>query len=97
VQLCPEKHLLIGTRAVGPSQLEIYVIDSGRGIPSEIWNKLGEEFLPRNPGSEGMGIGLMMAQIIAATYNGSLVKIRTGSKGTEIGLRFPIYSVEKKT
>jgi len=94
---CPVKRLLIGTRPLGADQLEVYVRDSGRGVPSEIWAKLGEEFLPRSPGSDSMGVGLMFAQIIAATYHGSLAKIKTGPQGTEIGLRFPIHRLPEKT
>jgi signal transduction histidine kinase len=96
VRQCPVKHVVIGTRQVGPDQLEIYVSDSGRGIPPEIWSKLGEEFLPRPPGSDGMGIGLMFAQIIVGTYNGSLVKINTGANGTQLGFRLPIHMGEEK-
>ena len=94
VRQCPEKNVVIGTRLAERSQLEIFIRDSGRGVPPEIWGKLGEESIPRSQGNEstGMGIGLMMAQIIATTYGGSLVKIHTGADGTEIGLRLPVNS-----
>jgi len=39
---------------------------------------------------------LMMAQIIVTTYGGSLMKVYTGSTGTEIGLRLPIHTTEDK-
>jgi GAF domain-containing protein len=97
VHQCSEKHLIIGTRPAGSKELEIYVSDSGRGVPPDIWAKLGEEFLPRSPGSHSMGVGLMFAQIIAGTYHGSLVKIKSGPTGTEIGLRFPILNAQAKT
>lgn len=90
VKQCPEKLVFIGTRRVNPVELEIYVRDTGRGIPLEIWSKLGEEFINRSADSSSMGIGLMMAQIIVSTYGGCLSKIRTDSSGSELGLRLPV-------
>lgn len=85
------KQVKIGTRLKNKDQLEIYISDTGRGVPTDIWNKLGEEFIPRSPNSDTMGVGLMIANIIVGTYGGSLVKINTSSSGTEIGLCLPIY------
>jgi GAF domain-containing protein len=96
VRQCPEKNVIVGTRLSGRSQLEIYVRDTGRGVPPEIWSKLGEEIVPSSPGGESMGQGLMMAQIIVTTFGGGLMKIHTGPTGTEIGLRLPIHTAEDK-
>lgn len=69
--------------------IEIRVIDSGKGIPSEIAHKLMEPFFTTKTGGEGTGLGLSMAARIVADHHGELFYDATAPHTTFV-LRLPI-------
>jgi K+-sensing histidine kinase KdpD len=83
------KRITVTTRLVGP-QVEIEVIDTGRGIPEPIRSQLGHEKIPKSQGERGMGMGVLLAQTIIQTYGGKIEIGATGATGTTIVLRLPV-------
>jgi GAF domain-containing protein len=82
------------TRQVG-QQVEIEVIDTGRGIPAPIRSQLGYDKIPKAQGERGMGMGVLLAQMIIQTYGGKIEVGTTGKTGTTIIIRLPVeLSVE---
>lgn len=55
-----------------PQAIEIRVIDSGLGIPTEVASKLMEPFFTTKTGGEGTGLGLSLAARIVADHHGEL-------------------------
>jgi nitrogen-specific signal transduction histidine kinase len=68
------------------SDIEIVVEDRGRGIPAEIQGFLGKEVVP---GAMGVGVGYLIAQAVAETYDGTLT-FETGEWGTRMIIRLPV-------
>lgn len=83
--------LCISTRAEGASA-EIVFADNGRGIPKEIQPKLFHEPIKKPKGSEGLGIGLLMAQTILQTYGGEIRLEASDHTGTTMIVVLPIES-----
>ena len=91
VRACPIKQILIGARLTPDGRAQIYVRDSGAGIPENQRNKIGDEYIDKNPNEPGMGMGLVMVNLIANTYHGELGVGYTGEEGTEMTITLPIY------
>jgi len=74
-------------------QVEILIIDNGRGIPAEYKDKIFEKFyqIEKNfTGQvEGMGIGLALIRRIISAYGGELVLESEINKGTTFKIMFP--------
>jgi C4-dicarboxylate-specific signal transduction histidine kinase len=71
------------------SMIEIRVIDSGTGIPTEIANKLMEPFFTTKTGGEGTGLGLSLAARIVADHHGELFYDAAAAHTTFV-LRLPL-------
>lgn len=84
-----EKWIRIGTR-VGktPGFSEIYVTDSGQGIPPELREKILEPFFSTKPVGKGTGLGLSLSQKLAKAQKGSLY-IDNSSSTTTFVLSLP--------
>ena len=72
--------------------VEIRVADNGPGLPPEVRDSLGCEFVYKPNTAEGLGIGLVLAQMILEAYGGRVRVVDTGPQGTVMALRLPIYS-----
>ncbi len=66
------------------------VADNGHGIPAELLGRLFREAVPKTPESRGSGVGLLIVQTIAQTYQGDIRVASTGPAGTTIELSLPI-------
>jgi len=74
--------------------LSIKVSDNGPGIPADFLPKLFKPFSQENAsitrGSEGLGLGLMVAKGIARKLGGDLMCTHTATSGTKRGAEFEI-------
>jgi two-component system, OmpR family, sensor kinase len=66
------------------------VRNEGPGIPVEILPRIFDRFAP-GPGSRGLGLGLYLAQRIAAAHGGALEADSRPGKGATFALRLPCY------
>jgi K+-sensing histidine kinase KdpD len=73
-------------------KLQIAVSDSGPGIPPEREPLIGKQPITKSLGERGLGMGLLMAQMILQTYNGDLAVGKTGPTGTTMLIQLPIES-----
>ena len=80
-------------------QLQLWVIDSGPGIPEELQQNIFDRFyrlrnekLNRIPGS---GIGLSLVKELINLYEGSIDVISDGLHGTTFHVRLPLIASEK--
>jgi signal transduction histidine kinase len=67
----------------------VTVADQGPGIPADLLPRLFERFAP-GPGSNGLGLGLYLANRIAAAHGGSLTVDTALGKGTRFRLALPL-------
>lgn len=70
MQECERRELVIGTRAAGDRTVEVFVADSGTGIPEEIREQLFKPFMTTKQG--GMGVGLSISKRIIEAHGGRL-------------------------
>lgn len=78
--------IVISTCLVG-GQVLLAVKDTGKGIPPEIFEKLGTPFLTTK--DKGTGLGLAVCYRIVERHNAKL-EIATGEKGTTISIEFKV-------
>lgn len=75
-----------------PLQLRILISDRGPGIPQALLDQVVEPFYrvesSRNAGTGGYGLGLSIAQTIAAAHDGSLMLRNREGGGLEVTLAF---------
>lgn len=74
--------------------LEIWVSDTGSGIPKEIVEKIGLDMIEKPADAEGLGMGLLIAQTIIQTYGGNIIVESTSPAGTTMVILLPLN--EKK-
>jgi signal transduction histidine kinase len=84
--------LRVSTKSIG-TQIEIRVADNGPGIPQGMREKLFREQIAKPDGSDGSGIGLLMAQTIIQTYKGTIELERTSLRGTTFLIKLPSGTV----
>jgi len=77
--------------AAHAGSLEISVSDSGAGIPVAERERIFERFvrLDTSRGSDGAGLGLPIARVIAEAHGGSLVLVGSGPSGSTFLVRLP--------
>ncbi|MCM2348781.1 MAG: HAMP domain-containing histidine kinase [Bacteriovoracaceae bacterium] len=68
--------------------VDIDVIDSGTGIPSEIVTKIMDPFFTTKETHQGTGLGLSISKKIIESHNGSLMLL-TDAKNTTFRIRLP--------
>jgi signal transduction histidine kinase len=71
-------------------QVEIRIMDTGKGIPERIIDDLFQKPIQKEKGVEGLGMGLLIAQAIVQTYGGDIGVEFTGSTGTTMLIRLPM-------
>ena len=81
--------ITIGTRAANEGA-EIWVSDTGPGIPEEIRAKIGLELIEKSEGARGLGRGLLIAQTIVQAYGGEIRVESTGPTGTTMVIWLPL-------
>lgn len=80
--------VLVRDRGEPPDQVELRVIDSGSGIPSEIRDRLATPYSTTKRG--GTGIGLFMAKRTMQAHGGTIEFEENPGGGTIVTLRVPI-------
>lgn len=70
--------------------VEILFIDTGRGIPEDIRPRLFRQTIQKPRGAKGMGMGLLLAQLIVHMHGGEIGLQATSSKGTTFRIWLPI-------
>jgi len=81
--------ICISTRCVG-GRAEIAIQDNGRGIPPGVLERLFKKPIEKSAGAKGQGIGLLLAQMIVQTYDGTLTCRETGPSGTRMVISLPV-------
>jgi len=72
--------------------IEILVSDTGPGIPVNVTSQLFAGPVNSPEKSQGLGMGLLMAQAIVATYGGTLGLVETSGEGTTMRIWLPSYA-----
>jgi GAF domain-containing protein len=70
--------------------VEILISDTGKGIPPEVLPKIFVKPIEKAEGAKGLGMGLLMAQVIIQTYGGEIGVASTDSGGTAMFIRLPL-------
>lgn len=74
----------------------VIVQDSGPGIPPGVREQLLQQPIRKEKGERGMGVGLLLVQMIMQTYKGDVHVYASGPGGTQIGLRLPIEPLQNE-
>ncbi|MCM8531590.1 MAG: PAS domain S-box protein [Lentisphaeraceae bacterium] len=74
---------------ISVDKIELYVEDSGCGIPKEVQNNLFEPFVTSKAPGSGTGLGLSICVGILKDFDASISLVRTGESGTVFKLTFP--------
>ncbi len=85
----PERKIVIGSQRRG-NCAEISIADNGHGIPPDLLERLFREPIKKPQGAKGLGIGLLLAQMIVQTYSGTICCRETGPTGTTMVISFPL-------
>ena len=83
----------IGTR-LARGEAEIWISDTGPGIPEDIQAKIGLEAIEKPEDAKGLGMGLLIAQTIVQTYGGEIRVEDTGPEGTTMVIWLPVVAEE---
>ena len=81
------KRVVIITRQTN-SWAEIVIKDTGEGIPDDLKNKIFSK--PIQNSKNGLGVGLLIAQIILQAYGGEIQLGSTDKTGTTMNIRLPL-------
>ena len=76
--------------------INIYIADSGPGIPEEIHDKIFEPFFTTKEMGRGSGLGLAICSNIIEKYKGRILLESEPGKGTTFIIRLPADNLIKK-
>ncbi|MEM9774304.1 MAG: GAF domain-containing protein [Chloroflexota bacterium] len=71
------------------------VLDNGPGFPEHVIQNLLHKPVAKKAGEEGSGIGLLMARLIAETFDGKILAKNCLAGGAKITIQFPIDKEER--
>lgn len=82
----------VGCREQGPTRVEFWVQDTGRGIPPQVMAKLFDEFRPGPVGSRfySSGLGLSICKRLVERLGGTLEVDTSPEKGTRFSFSFEL-------
>ncbi len=89
ISQCNVRVIKIGTRR-RLEYAQIFVADTGPGLPKEIEEKIGLDFIEKAEDARGLGMGLLMAQTIVQTYGGDIKVEKSGADGTTMVITLPL-------
>lgn len=84
-----ERRLILNS-SVSNSEIEIEVIDSGKGISKENLDKIFDPFFTTKEVGKGTGLGLSIVYNIVTAHNGTIKIESEEGKGTKVKLYLPI-------
>ena len=90
-----EKKIEIKAKTIGDS-VEIFISDTGCGIPEKNLEKIFEPFFSSKKSGKGTGIGLSMVYFLANKINGQIRVTSQENIGTTFKLIFPKYKTLNK-
>jgi GAF domain-containing protein/two-component sensor histidine kinase len=90
VEHCATKEITIGTDETNVGYCEMFIKDTGQGIPEHIQDKILKDPIEKPERDQGMG--LLIAQTIVQTYGGEIKMKYTGGEGTCMMIRLPLES-----
>ena len=70
-------------------QVEIQVMDNGRGIPENIRDKIFQPFFTTKPTGQGTGLGLSLGYDIIKAHGGELKVVSQDGEGTTFTIQIP--------
>ena len=73
-----------------PATIEIWVADSGTGIPPQIREKIFDPFFTTKPEGKGTGLGLSISYGIISNHGGSLEVVKSDRHGTTFRVKLPL-------
>ena len=71
-----------------PSEVEVYIIDSGSGIPEDVQSKIFDPFFTTKEVGKGTGLGLDTSLKIVQKHNGE-IKVNSEAGKTEFLVKLP--------
>ena len=71
-------------------RVEVYVKDTGKGIPEEQLERIFDPFFTTHEGKKGRGLGLFVTHEIVTAHNGQIEVESVPGKGTVVKLRLPV-------
>ena len=80
--------LKIEVQVVDSQRVEVFVRDTGSGIPNEFHSKIFDSFLTAK--TDGTGLGLTISKRILRGHDGDLELVNSTDEGTEFKLTLPI-------
>lgn len=86
------REIVIASRAVGDSMIEVSVSDNGPGLPTEIDKRLYSRFATTKDGP-AMGIGLSISRRIVEAHGGTLIAENQADRGAIF--RFTLPALEE--
>jgi PAS domain S-box-containing protein len=86
----------ISARLLSQDQVEIEVVDSGRGIEPEDLSRIFEPFFSARSDGRGTGLGLFIAKIVIEQLGGSIDVSSTPGEGTQFRILLPSMSQSKE-
>lgn len=89
VKARPRRLITLSTTSNGP-EVEISISDTGPGLPDEIKERVGLVYMNRPKETGGLGMGLIMAQLITQAYGGRIRVSTTGPEGTTMTICLPL-------
>ena len=81
----------VQARLQSASEVELWVIDDGPGVPAELAESIFEPFVSARPG--GTGLGLAVAAAVAESSGGSLELASGTGRGARFVMRLPLVRV----
>lgn len=78
--------------AVKAAWVDVRVRDNGSGLPPGLRERVGRVVLGHKEKGSGLGIGLVLAQVIVEAYGGQVLVLDTGRHGTTMALRLPLHA-----
>jgi signal transduction histidine kinase len=86
-----EQTITIGTRA-GSRGVEIFIADTGPGMPAEVEARLGLDKIEKPEDAQGLGMGILMAQAITETFGGELRVAESNGDPTTMVVWLPAWA-----
>ncbi|HEY9667496.1 MAG TPA: ATP-binding protein, partial [Coleofasciculaceae cyanobacterium] len=85
-----QPQILIETKSVNSTHIEVRVRDNGRGISPQIQDKIFDPFFTTKPIGEGTGLGLAICYQVVEKHGGKIQVISELGQGTEVVITLPM-------